>query len=209
MKKIIIPFSICAISVILVFLIFENMEQYFVDLLQMNTAQKNKYAMISFLVLCADIILPVPSSIVMYSNGLILGLIQGAILSMLSLNIGAILGYYLGKYSSMGLKANEDPKATQFLHKYGALALLLTRGIPILSESIAIICGYHKMAFKQYMIYNIIGYLPLCLLYAYFGSVGYNKNNFLLSFVCAVLISACFWLIGKSSLLSPKQSNSI
>jgi uncharacterized membrane protein YdjX (TVP38/TMEM64 family) len=201
-RKIGIPFLVSCIVVIITFLVFENLEAFFINALNNVSQHKEVYSLVSFLVLASDIILPVPSSIVMYTNGYILGLIAGSFISLVAVMIGAIVGYYLGKMTSLGIKAKEDENAERVLLKYGTMSILISRGIPILSESICIVCGYNKMPLKLYLILNLIGYIPVCLVYGFFGSAGYDKNTFLISFGCSLLISALFWFLGKKMLLN-------
>ena len=87
------------------------------------------------------------------------------------------------------------------------MAILITRGIPVLSESICVVCGYNKMPLKQYVLMNIIGYLPLCILYATFGHAGYNGQHFLLSFGLSLLVSAAFWYFGKNYFLKSAHTH--
>ena len=204
-RSIVFPFLIVAAFIITAFLVFENLEGFFSNLLLQFNTNSTTYALISFLVLTSDIVLPVPSSIVMYSNGYVLGIINGTIISIISLSCSCVIGYYLGKLTSLGLKKADDEKANEIISNYGTLSILITRGIPILSESVSIICGYNKMPFRNYFLLNVIGYLPLCLLYAYCGSIGYNESMFLISFICSLIISALFWLFGKFYL--SKSSN--
>jgi uncharacterized membrane protein YdjX (TVP38/TMEM64 family) len=199
-KKVVIPFLVTAVIILAMFLLFENIEHYFTTLLKESGNQKLIFSLVSFLVLTSDIVLPVPSSIVMYSNGFVLGAIQGMALSFLSVMIGTLFGYYLGRFTSLGLKAKEDRKTELFLNKYGGAAILVSRAIPILSESICIVCGYNKMNLKFYLLLNLLGYIPVCILYAYFGSIGCDKDSFLITFACSVLISALFLFIGRKYL---------
>jgi uncharacterized membrane protein YdjX (TVP38/TMEM64 family) len=175
-------------------------ESFFTNLLKRAVADHTTYALFSFLILASDILLPVPSSIVMFTNGYVLGIFYGTVISLLSLVTGSVLGYYLGKFTSLGLRSGSDEKANNIVSRFGALSILITRGIPVLSETICIICGFNKMPFKKYFIYNIIGYFPLCLLYAFCGSIGIDKNIFLISFGCSILITAVFWFFGKKFL---------
>ncbi len=200
LKKITLPFFVSAILIIITFLLLEDLETFFVSSLNAVSNHPLSYTLVSFLVLASDIILPVPSSIVMYTNGYVLGLFSGATLSLIALMIGSVVGYYLGKFTSMGIKSTSDIRTQTILSNYGALSILVTRGIPIISESISIVCGYNQLPFKQYFIMNLIGYIPLCLLYAFCGSIGYNRDTFLISFGCSLLISAAFWVIGKKFL---------
>lgn len=205
MKSIWIPFVVSLVLVIVVFITYENLEGKFTTALNQVEEFKNQFALISFLILAADIVLPVPSSVVMYMNGYVLGIIGGSLVSLVALVVGSTLGYYLGKFTAMGVKAKKDERAHLFLLKYGAFAILITRGIPILAESICLVCGYNKMPFKQYILLNTIGYIPLCLLYALFGQSGYNQNNFMFSFIASLFVSAAFWFFGKTYL--PKWMN--
>lgn len=197
MQKPFLPYIIVPTVILVIFVLFKNTETYFTQLLNSLTTNLTVFAIASFGVLMSDIFLPVPSSIVMYLNGYVLGGIAGSLVSIISLLASAVIGYYIGKAASFGLKSKSDQKAHTLLSRYGALSILMTRGIPILSESICVVCGYNKMPFKPYFLFNLLGYFPLCLLYAICGSLGYNKNIFFLSFGCSLLISAAFWISGK------------
>ena len=201
MRNIWVPFVVSLLVVIVVFITNNALETTFINTLNNILYHKQQYAWLSFLVLASDILLPVPSSIVMFMNGFVLGPIPGSVLSLGSLLSGSVIGYLLGKFSSMGLKAKNESQAHLFLEKYGALAILMSRGIPILSESVCIVCGYNKMPFKQYLVYNLIGYFPLCQLFALCGSVGYNKKVFLLSLGFSLVISAAFWFLLKRTIV--------
>lgn len=182
------------------FLVFDDLESYFKRLLQEAKADHATYAWFSFIVLTSDIFLPVPSSIIMFTNGYVLGMVYGSAISLLSLSVGAIVGYYLGKFTSLGLKSSTDDKANRIISAYGPLSILITRGIPVLSETICIICGFNRMPFRKYFLYSIIGYSPLCLLYAFCGSIGYDNHVFLISFGCSLFIAAMFWFLGRKLL---------
>lgn len=194
-KKLLFPFLITVTGIIVIFLIFNELEVYFTSLLSSMQEVPMSYTGVSFLVLASDILLPIPSSIVMYTNGYVLGIVNGALLSLCSLVVSAVIGYYLGKATSWGIKAKADEEADRLLAKYGILAILMTRGIPILSESICLVCGYNRLPFQRYILFNIVGYLPVCLLYAVFGSLGYSQEVFLISFGCSLVIAAVFWLM--------------
>lgn len=207
MRNIIIPFLFCVITIILVFVMVDSIESFFTVQLQSLTYATYTYAIVSAMVLSADIILPVPSSIVMFLNGYVLGTCFGALLSIVSSLIGAFIGYCLGRFTSSQFKVKHQAQSVMLIAKYGSWAILLTRGIPILAESICMVCGYNRMSLKQYMLYNFMGYLPICLLYAACGSLGYDKDVFIYSFICSLLVSVLFWLTGKRFFTPPAQSS--
>lgn len=199
-KSIWLPLGISSLFIILLFFIFSINEDSIVFFLQDMHEEPIRFSIFSFLLLASDIVLPVPSSIVMYLNGYFLGCAVGSIMSLISLLLSSIIGYYIGKLTSFGLKSRSEKDANATLTKYGMLSILITRGIPILSESLCIVCGYNKLPFKQFFIFNLIGYVPLCLLYAICGSFGYDNNIFFISFGCSLLISVAFVLLGKKFL---------
>ncbi len=203
MKNILYPLLITIVLVIGTFVFFGGLENYFTSTLDNLVHHPREYAVASCIILASDILLPVPSSILMYINGYVLGPYAGALLSLVSLMAGSTVGFYLGQLTSFGLKAKTEEGPDSILSRYGALAIVMTRGIPVLSESICIVCGYNRMRFRKYFLFNFIGYVPLCLLYSFCGSVGYDRNTFLISFICSLFISFLFWLFGR--LFFPKR----
>jgi uncharacterized membrane protein YdjX (TVP38/TMEM64 family) len=197
LKKIFIPLGVTLAIIIFSFLLFGELEAFSNDLLVRIGNNRPQYALASFLVLVSDIVLPVPSSIVMYLNGLFLGAFSGFSLSMASVICSALIGYFIGRGSSAALRSKPDQVSDNILRKYGYLAILITRGIPVLSESVCVVCGYNRYDLKRYMLWNFLGYVPVCAIYAYAGSVSASKEQFLLSFGASVLISGVLWLFGK------------
>jgi uncharacterized membrane protein YdjX (TVP38/TMEM64 family) len=196
MKNIIVPILISIAFVSIVFVSFENLEVYFQSLLNHSQNHTFKYSALSFIVLAGDIVLPVPSSIVMYSNGLVVGWVGGALLSFVSVFVSSTIGFYIGRFSTKKERKG-DKKVQLIIKKYGALSIVLTRGVPILSESICFTAGYNKMSIKAFTILNLIGYAPICIIYAFFGSLGVDENLFLISFVSSIVLSALLWFFGK------------
>lgn len=201
MKNIWIPLAISIVSIILIFLVAENLETIFTQTLENLVENKITYSLLSFLLLVGDVFLPVPSSIVLFMNGYVLGAFLGFLISIVSLLIGSLLAYYLAWFTAKSFNSNETEKAQVLIQKYGYFILIISRGIPILSESICFVCAYNKMPIKKYLLYNFIGYLPICLLYTICGSLGYEKNVFFIAFILSFLISFTFWIVGKKAVV--------
>lgn len=200
MKNILYPIFISIVFVSLVFIFFEDLENYFTDLLAASEMQPERYALLSFLVLASDILLPVPSSIIMYYNGLVLGFAYGSLLSLVSLFISGTAGYWIGYTSAFGFNNSPDEKAGKVIEQFGSMGIILTRGIPILSESICITAGFNRMNFRQYTILNILGSLPLAFIYGYFGAVGRSSQLFYYSFGLSILLSLVMFISGRKIL---------
>jgi len=205
MKKILYPIFISILLVVLIFVFFEELEGYFIDILNLSRERPVRFSLLSFLLLSSDIVLPVPSSVVMYYNGLVLGFVKGTSLSLLSLFISGSIGYWLGYFSAVGIKQEEDEKADELVKNFGGLAIITTRGIPILSESICFTAGYNRMNFKTFTLSNLMGALPISLVYAYFGSLGKDSEFFYYSFALSVLVSLVLYLAGKKLLAKEKR----
>ena len=200
MKSILLPFVISIILVSVVFVFFENMEGYFQNLLQNLQENTWRYSFFSFLILSSDILLPVPSSSVMYSNGVVLGVLNGFVLSLISSVLSSVIGYGLGRFTNFRLNSSSC-SSQKLIKRYGNVAIIISRGIPILSESISFTAGYNLMKFRTYFLMNLIGFFPVCMIYSYFGHMGQDRNMFFLSFVLSILLSALIWFFGKSLLV--------
>ena len=198
MKSITYPLIISIVLILITFGFFQSFEGYFSDVLHDLKENPLQFAIFSFLILSMDIILPVPSSIVLYINGFFLGVIAGTLVSISGLMVGAVIGYFIGKSGSNYFKPEKNLKAQKMIARFGPASIFLTRGIPVLSESICFVCGYNKINFKRYLLLNFIGYLPICLLHSIFGNLGYEGGGiFLLSFTLSIALSVAFWFFGK------------
>ncbi|MBK9451502.1 MAG: VTT domain-containing protein [Bacteroidetes bacterium] len=100
--------------------------------------------------LVADVVAPVPSSIIMFVNGVLFGVFLGSLLSILG-GLGATLtGHWIGTKGEaagkrwMGEMALD--RARTFFQKHGLIALIVSRPIPILAEAISIIAGISRNA---------------------------------------------------------------
>lgn len=195
--KLLWAFLISCVLIIVIFLAFGDIEAYFGDLLNRFRENRWLYSLNSFLILSSDIVLPVPSSVVMFLNGTVLGVGLGFLLSYAAVLVSSAVGYYLGRFTNFGKKRIGESKSDKLLEKYGGLAIVITRGIPILAESLCFVCGFGRQPFRTFMFYNFVGYVPVCLLYAYFGSIAKHQNLFYFSFFCSLGIAVLFWVFGK------------
>jgi len=198
MKRILVPTAIICLLILGCFMLFPNIEAYFSLLIdQYSEASKSLYAVIGFLILSSDFLLPIPSSIIMFSNGWILGFLPGFCLSLLASMCSTVLAYWLGKTAKQKVNnyysTEEIQQANNFLNTYGEVGLILSRGIPILSEATAMICGNMGFNLKNFLIANLLGYLPVCGIYAYLGSIAVNKDIFLLAVLINILLAGIFW----------------
>ena len=193
-------------TVLFVFLgAFLVIEQLNVPLLhdpsELMTAKSMGAAGIGIALLVADVFLPVPSSLIMISNGVLFGVVGGTILSLLG-SLGATLtGFFLGRTGESLLARFVSPKqrqrADQLLQKWGILAIIVTRPLPLLAETTAIMAGTSTMTWPKVTYGAIAGSLPAAMLYALTGATAASFNQSGLTFGLVLLIAGSFWLLGR------------
>jgi uncharacterized membrane protein YdjX (TVP38/TMEM64 family) len=103
--------------------------------------------------LVGDIVLLVPSSLIMIANGALFGVAIGTILSIMG-NLGAALvGFFIGRRGEPVLARfippEESSRANHFLNEWGLLAIIITRPVPLLLETTIIMAGASTMHWRS------------------------------------------------------------
>ena len=132
-------------------------------------------APVGVFLLWADVLLPIPSNLIMIAHGACFGFLYGAFLSMVG-GVGATwIAWFIGRnYKDILVKRispKERQRADQYLMRWGILAILLTRPIPILSESVALLSGTLSLKGHKVALYAFMGHIVPCVIYAYLGSL--------------------------------------
>src|SRR5262245_2331438 len=95
--------------------------------------------------LCADVLLPVPSSLIMIAHGAIFGFWVGTLLSLVGQVGAALLGFGIGRINSSRVahfvSAASMAQTQALLRRWGLIAIIVTRPIPLLAETTAIMAG--------------------------------------------------------------------
>lgn len=154
-------------------------------------------ALVSVGLLTSDVFFPIPSSLVMVTNGAVFGLFYGTILSLLGGIGSALLGFALGRRGSPLLSryitAEEQSRAEALLSRWGLIAIIVTRPIPILAESVVILAGTSSMGWRQMTLAASIGLLPIALLYAVTGAFATSIGSGMLAFALSIFMAGVFW----------------
>jgi uncharacterized membrane protein YdjX (TVP38/TMEM64 family) len=126
--------------------------------------------------LLADVVLPVPSSGVMVVHGAVYGQVVGSILSLLGGTGATVAAFLLGRRSRQTLERLAGPeqqaRATALLDRFGVWAILLSRPIPVLAETVAIMAGTGRLAWWQATWAGALGTLLPAIGYAAAGAYG-------------------------------------
>ncbi|MDO7874761.1 VTT domain-containing protein [Hymenobacter sp. ASUV-10] len=201
MKTLLIQVILLSAGVLLTFLLLPGLEATALRLLKAGAGRPGWYAAVSFAVLASDILLPVPSSIVMFLNGATLGIAGGALLSLAAGLMGSALGYGLGAGSARLTRRTAQAAATgaagRLMRRHGPVLLVATRGIPMLAESLSLLAGHYRVGFWRSLLLSGLGYLPLSILYAVCGAQARSPDQFLPAFGLSLLLSGACFLLGR------------
>jgi len=150
--------------------------------------------------LIADVLLPVPSSLVMVAHGALFGVLWGTTLSLLGSVGAAIFGFAIGRRGGRLMERVVTPaereRASDILARWGTLAVIVTRPVPLLAETVAIMAGATTMTWRSLVLASFAGSLPPALLYALTGAAVADLQNTALMFGVVLLVAGVFWLAG-------------
>ncbi|GGA57640.1 alkaline phosphatase [Edaphobacter acidisoli] len=142
------------------------------------------YASVVLLMAIQSACIPIPSEVIMPLAGYALAhtqwdLILLATVASLASNLGSIPAYWVGawggrpmveRYGSYLLLSRRDlDLVDRFFARYGSLAVLIGRMLPIVRTFIAFPAGVAKMNQLRFHIYTFIGSWPWCYVLAYVG----------------------------------------
>ncbi len=151
--------------------------------------------------LIADVFLPVPSSLVMVAHGSLFGVVVGTLLSLVGSVGAALLGFAVGRRGGKLLERvvtpAEQARANNMLERWGVLAIIVTRPIPMLAETVAIMSGASSLSWGNVALASFVGSLPPALLYALTGAAVANFQTTSLMFGVVLLVAGLFWFTGR------------
>ena len=159
--------------------------------------------------LVADVVLPVPSSLVMVANGALFGVAWGTLLSLVGSLGAGLVGFGLGRRGGPLLNrlvpAEQQARANALLDRWGELAVVATRPVPILAETIAILAGASPMSWRRMTLATAAGALPCSLLYAVLGATAATLDATAAVFALVLVLAGIFWLVGRRRGADPKR----
>lgn len=151
--------------------------------------------------LILDIVLPVPASLVMVAHGAVFGIALGTVLSLVGGVAASAVGFGLGRWGSRWLERlvtpDERRQADLWLRRWGDLAVVASRPVPILAESVALLAGTSSMTWPRFLLASFVGYVPAALLYAITGATAARLDSTVLIFTLVIAVAGLFWWIGR------------
>ena len=150
----------------------------------MSLIASGGYLSVAILMAIQSACIPIPSEVIMPFAGAALAhsqmdLILLATIASLASNLGSIPAYWVGarrgrpmveRYGSRLLLSRHDlDRVDQFFQRYGSIAVLIGRMLPIIRTFIAFPAGVAKMNQMRFHIYTFVGSWPWCYVLAYIG----------------------------------------
>ncbi len=125
--------------------------------------------------LAGDVLLPVPATVAMIAAGNLLGTWWGGLASFVGLMLSAVIGYSLcrwgGRAITRKLIKNDDALAARaWFDRYGLLALVVARGLPVLSEVATCMAGLTRINPRKFFLYTLIVSAPFAFLHSFAGA---------------------------------------
>ncbi len=145
--------------------------------------------------LVADVVLPVPSSLVMVALGAMYGIAAATALSVLGGALMGLAGGLLGRRGRRALGRDAD-RARRLVDRYGVAAVVLTRPVPLLAESVVLVAGAAGMPLRRLVAGAAAGTVPLALVYAAAGAYG-RAADATVAFVVLALLAALALVAGR------------
>lgn len=143
-------------------------------------------------VLAADLLLPVPSSMVATLGGAELGIAWGTACAFLGMTAGSLAGWWLGKAAGTRARARLDAADRRDLERrqqrLGPLLVVLTRPLPIVAEAAALVAGGSGMRLADFLPAAASGNLVIALLWSTAGALGRAADSLPLMLVWSLVI---------------------
>jgi len=151
--------------------------------------------------LALDVVLPIPSNVIMIAHGALFGMLVGTLLSLAGSMLAAAAGFWIGRRGgrllALAVPADERAQANAWLERWGALAIVVSRPLPLLAETITVLAGASSLGWGRAMLAALVGSLPPCLFYAWAGAASIGFEGDALVFGTVILLGVLIGLVGR------------
>lgn len=161
--------------------------------------------------LIADILIPVPSSIVMIISGMLFGGFLGGLIALTGSLAGSLINFQMSRILGQTkikrwLGEKEYNTLSKVMQKYGAYIVIFTRMVPLATESVSAIAGISNMKFARFILMNIVGFLPIVFFYSYSGAIYKEEpSSIFIVLVIGFLVPVLIWYL-LLKMIKPKYA---
>lgn len=149
--------------------------------------------------LAADVLLPIPSSLVMVLSGAAFGVFWGALIALIGSIAGEWLGFEMvrrfGRRASGAIAGEAELRELNgFFERHGAVAVMVTRPLPVVMETMSLVAGLSGMSRRTFLLASLAGTTPIVVIYAYAGAVSREADSLVPAAVILVAVTAAAWI---------------
>ncbi len=158
--------------------------------------------------LVADLILPIPNTMVIAALGVIYGPLLGGLVATVGTCLSGMFAYALCRQWGRPVAARllgEGKLAAgdRFFARCGGLVVAASRWLPVLPEVISCMAGLSRMSPSVFFVALLCGSAPLCFTVAGLGHLGADRPLLVLA-LCGVL-PVPVWLLVRRAVLRRGQ----
>lgn len=206
-----LAFGIAIVFLLMFFAATASGIDLFSDPLPAMRAAKPIAALAGVLFLIADVFLPVPSILVMVANGALFGTVGGTLLSLAGSVGAALTGFAVGRAGNDLIRRfvtpREHERAGELLRRWGAVAIAVTRPVPILAETVAILAGGSPMTWTQALVAAVAGSVVPSAAYAWAGASAQTFGMQMTIFGGVLVMAALLYVAGRTVGISPPPTS--
>jgi uncharacterized membrane protein YdjX (TVP38/TMEM64 family) len=145
--------------------------------------------------LAADVVLPIPSTVVAAALGALLGAVPGTIVAVAGLTLGCAIGYGLGRllghdFALRQLGGSDFNYLAGLFERHGLPILALCRPVPVLAEASIIAAGVLGLPAGKALIVTGLANIGFAGVYATLGAAAESPLGFLIAFAASLAIPA-------------------
>lgn len=152
-----------------------------------STASRPAVGVVVFGLLAADILAPVPSSLVCVTAGATLGATAGTLVAAGGSTCGCLLGFWLARRIGTRLHERDDhPALAAALRRWGLPVLVVCRPVPVLAEVTVLLVGAAGVPLGRAVAATTAANLGVAAAYAALGASADDAASF-----AGVLAASC------------------
>ena len=150
--------------------------------------------------LAADVFLPVPNGLTNTLAGASLGWVLASVVVWIGLNLGAVLGYLVGRFAARPLAQkivgiDDLKKAEKSARDIDVMGLILARPVPAFAELSTVAAGITNMPFMKFVYVMILSNIGVAIVFSGLGAAALSNSSSTLAFFGTALLPALLYFL--------------
>ena len=162
------------------------------------------------LLLVSDIVLPVPSTVVMSAIGWVYGWLIGGVVCAAGSMLSGIVAYaacrWLGHGAAVWIAGEAGiQKAEALFERHGGWLVAVSRWTPVLPEAVACLAGIARMRWRVFLPALACGSIPLGFAFAAIGHLGQSEPTWAIAL--SAITPIVLWILASQLVLRPRAAS--